>query len=109
VVLPFFEFHLSLPQISHLGNTTPRAACQQKEKDMFKSKKKKEQLQEIKLNHRWFLDIHGLPYTLFDRFGMILNNQPQPLGYSCKHRTSGGFCDECWDVFIMAGLKELRR
>ena len=63
----------------------------------------------INLNCRWFLDVHGTPYTLFDRQGMIINGLPSPLGYSCKHRTNGGFCEECWEKFIQAGLKAIRR
>ena len=58
---------------------------------------------KVWLNKRWYLDTTSIPYVLFDS----QNKEFGELGYSCSHRSSGGFCDNCWEEFITAGLIRL--
>ena len=76
---------------------------------LFKKKKEEREIKKIWLNGRWYLELSEHPPILFDLQGIMGNGQYHPLGYSCKHRTSGGFCDECWTKFIKAGLKAINR
>lgn len=59
---------------------------------------------KIWLNDRWYLDITSIPYVLLDSKDLEFGE----LGYSCKHRSSGGFCNSCWEKFIKAGLEAIR-
>lgn len=63
--------------------------------------KKRDMEQKVKLSDRYSLDISSKPYVLMDN----KNN----IGFACLHRSSGGFCNDCWNKFIDAGLKAIRK